>query len=246
MKKLLYYQSTFYGDSMIRYLFNRFNKQIALLSIATVYLTASAAQSLDTLSYNAAAVLPTYIKNNVLYAVLSREGYGKDKGTYDSFGGSRDPHEHNPTITAARECAEEMISHRTMHLSANTLQNYINPKKPHTTQVLAHQSFKYVLYITRFDRYINQFFNNFYGSLQKTHSFKHKEKDRIATVAWHDLKAAIVSNKNNVCANVFDPHTNQQKQCSITLRPLLIRSLKPLCMNYTYQTGTNKKIRFYA
>ncbi len=206
--------------------------------------------SLKKFSYNAAGVLPIGTqkigRGTHTYVILGREAYGRDKGTYDAFGGSRDPHEHDPLITAARECAEEMISHRTMKRSVKDIEKQINPRGHHTTMVLAHQRFNYVLYITRFDEHIEKFLGNFYRSLKKTHSFKHQEKDLIATVGWETLAYAIKENKNQVRANVIDPVTNESTRALITLRPLLIKSLKPFFMNYTYQTGTNKKIRFYT
>lgn len=204
-----------------------------------------AAPSLSSTHYAAAGVLPTFVKKGIQYAVLSREAFGADKGMYDSFAGSRDPHEHNPTITAAREAAEEMISHRTLHLSVTQMERYIDPKKKHTTMVLAYPSFKYVLYITRFDKYINQFLGNFYPALNKSNDHKYKEKDRIAVVAWPALKDAILQNKNQVCADVYDPQTQRPFRCMITLRPIVIRCLRPLFRDDAYQMGKNKKIRFY-
>lgn len=206
---------------------------------------AHAAPSLNAVQYAAAGVLPIFVKNGTQYAVLSREAYGSDKGMYDSFAGSRDPHEHNPTITAARECAEEMISHRTLHLSVVQMQRYIDPSKKNTTMVLAYPSFKYVLYITRFDKHMNQFLRSFYPALNKSNDHKYKEKDRIAVVAWHDLQQAIVQNKNQVCADVYDPQTHKPFRCMITLRPIVIRCLKPLFRNDVYQTGKNEKVRIY-
>ncbi len=201
--------------------------------------------SLNRIPYAAAGVLPIFVKKGTQYAVLSREAYGPDKGMYDSFAGSRDPHETDPTITAARECVEEMISHITLHISEAQMQRYIDQSKKNTTMVLAYPSFKYVLYITRFDKHINQFLRSFYPTLNKSNDHKYKEKDRIAVVAWHDLKQAIVQNKNQICADVYDPQTHKPFRCMITLRPIVIRCLKPLFRNDAYQVGKNKKIRFY-
>lgn len=218
---------------------------ITLLS-ACPLLCPPPAPTLSTMAYNAAGVLPIYMKNNTLYAVLGREAYGRDKGTYDAFVGKKDAHEYNPIITGARECAEEMISHTTMHLTVNQLQDYINPKKQHTTMVLAHQQFKYVLFITRFDKHIHRFFNNFYSALKNTNQFKYKEKDRIASVAWNDLKVAVMQNKSEVCACVIDPQTNGERRCMVTLRPIVGRALKPLFAGYEYENGKNRKVRFYS
>jgi hypothetical protein len=220
--------------------------QCSFISLILAFSTVSAAvQSLSSISYSAAGVLPLFTKNNKLYAVLSREAYGRNKGTYDSFAGSRDAHEHNPTVTAARECAEEMISHRTMNLSVKQMQQYIDPRKKHTTMVLAYPSFKYVLFITHFDAHINAFLRNFYPVLRKTRQFKYREKDRIAIVAWDDLQHTILHNKNQVCAEVLDPYTNKATSCMITVRPIVLRCLRPFFRNNRYQSGQYKKIRFY-
>lgn len=233
---------------MVAYHFSRCIQYLTLLALVNFsgLLFAPQAQTLSTMAYNAAGVLPIYMKNNTLYAVLGREAYGRDKGTYDAFVGKKEPFEHNPIITAAREGSEEMISHTTMHLTVNQLQDYINPKKQHTTMVLAHQQFKYVLFITRFDKHIHRFFNNFYRALKNANQFKYKEKDRIASVAWNDLKIAVMQNKNQVCGYVIDPQTNGERRCMITLRPIVGRALRPLFGGEEYENGKNKKVRFYS
>jgi hypothetical protein len=227
------------------HMLNRFLTRIPFNFFVILFLPLAAAQSLSTVSYRAAGVLPTYMKRGILYAVVAREGCGKDKGTYDSFAGSRDAYEHNPTVTAAREAHEEMISHHTMHLSPKQLERYIDPDKNHTTLVVVYQKFNYVLYVTRFDKYIDNFLRSFYGVLGRVNQFKYKEKDRIAIVAWDELKQAILQNKSQVCAEVLDPNTNRPIRCMITLRPILIKSLRPVFRGDGYQQGKNGKIRFY-
>lgn len=224
---------------------NRFLTRSTFNFFAILALPLAAAQSLNTVSYRAAGVLPTYMKRGKLYAVVAREGYGKNKGTYDSFAGSRDSYEHNPIVTAAREAHEEMISHLTMHLSPKQLERYIDPDKNHTTFVLVHQKAQYVLFVTRFDKYIDTFLRSFYSVLGRVNQFKYKEKDRIASVAWEELKQAILQNKSQVCAHVVDPNTNKTIRCMITLRPILIKSLRSVFRGDKYQQGRNHKVRYY-
>ena len=214
----------------------------------------AAAPSLNNFCYKAAAVLPVYTQNNRLYVILSREAHGRDKGTYDSFGGSRDAHEHNPTITAARECAEEAISHKTMGLSAQALAHHIDPyRSSHTMFVFVSKQTQYALFMTRFDRSINRFISNFYKALHTTTAFKYKEKDRIAGIPWDALAHAIYNTKGSthvtVNATVFDPRGarfNHQER--IKLRPILVKMLRPYFENHSFETDAHKPktIRFYA
>jgi hypothetical protein len=53
---------------------NRFFTRITLNCFAIFSLPLAAGQSLTTVSYRAAGVLPTYMKNGKLYAVVAREG----------------------------------------------------------------------------------------------------------------------------------------------------------------------------
>lgn len=57
-------------------------------------------------NHTGAGVLPYCIKNNEVYFLLSKEGYGSDKNTWCDFGGARDPGE-SAVQTAAREAWEE-------------------------------------------------------------------------------------------------------------------------------------------
>src|SRR5688572_1674937 len=64
---------------------------------------------LTTVHFTTACGLPFFVQNGNYYFILSREAGGHDKGTFDDFGGKRDPGEDHPIISAAREFWEEAI-----------------------------------------------------------------------------------------------------------------------------------------
>jgi len=201
---------------------------------------------LNHISYKAASVLPTWFVNDTLYVVLSREAYGSDKGTYDAFGGSRDPHEHNPLITAARECAEEMISHLTIDLSPDALVTYLDPTYDATNMVLVNEAIRYVLFITNFEHFMPAFIARFYTALQIATEFKYQEKDSIALVPWDTLETAVRNHETTVCATVFNRYEPSREECTfITLRPILSTMMELLFSDAPYYTPEHEKIRIY-
>lgn len=234
---------------------SRYSIRYGLYAIGLlVSITIVGASSLTTFRYKGAGVLPLYAYNNELQVVLAREAHGRDKGTYDSFGGSRDSHEHNPIITGGREFAEEAISQKTIGLSAFAVAQYIDPyKNKNTSFVAVSKRTEYVLFFTRFDQYMNRFINTFYTTLRSTKHFKHQEKDRIARVPWNALSNAIRGNKNNstvtVSATIIDPRGqrfNHQEQ--IRLRPILVKMLRPYFENHHSEGDARnpKTIRYYV
>lgn len=56
-----------------------------------------------------AGIIPVSIYNNKLYVLLGREVKGDRKGTYDAFGGGREPQDRTPKDTAIREGYEESM-----------------------------------------------------------------------------------------------------------------------------------------
>jgi hypothetical protein len=285
-----------------------------------------AAIRLSSLNYKSASVLPYYHDNKgEKWVILSREAFGKDKNTYDDFGGARDVEKKQPTsttkqvsggkrinitrqsggikrisvqrrttkkaiaapatqisatkiknktethpvVSAAREFYEEAILKETIGLDdvKQTIQflknnsEYIlsyaqhNGCDPHNKRDACN-----VTYIADFNQYKDQFFKNFYIAREQAKKFTFKEKDRIAVVSWKNLQNAIVGSNSwvkrffsslfskdiTVSAMELDPHTLNFKPTTITLRPWLVKKLRPFFLNKPYQQGMNKKIRHYS
>lgn len=212
------------------------------------------AQSLSQYPFNSASVLPfTYFNKKgkqVKYVILGREAGGRDKGTYDDFGGSKEQNEKHPMITAAREFYEEGIVNDTLGWNLTTTRAHIDLNQNHTEAILALGTA--VTYITHFSTNdIINFRKKFEAARAKQTSWKYKEKDRIATVRWDALVAAITNSKNNtgvtVQARLIDPATGKDEAqlSTITLRPFLVKRLRPYVTNQHYQQGKSPKIRFY-
>lgn len=210
---------------------------------------------LSDFDFQSASVLPTYYEHGQKYAILSREKYGRDAGTYDDFGGKRDEGENHPIITAAREFHEEAIIEDIIGLSLGETRDYIDIQTSKNTQfIIANttpRGAKNVTYITSFKRYKNKFIKNFYYAAKHATKPENREKDRIALVKWSDLKDAIVSQPHTkapvyVQACVINPHTNEHENECILLRPYLVIKLKAFFSNASYVEGKSKKIRFYA
>ena len=76
------------------------------------------------------------------------------------------------------------------------------------------------------------------------------EKDRLAKVRWKDLEKAIVNqeDKNDpvtVSAYVLDPEAKKFNKEIITLRPILVITLRPMFLGNRYERGENEKVRYY-
>jgi hypothetical protein len=155
-------------------------------------------------------------------------------------------------ITAAREFHEEGIMQDTlgMNLAAVRARIDLNSKSNTTEAVIASE--KAATYIVSFtpDEII-KFRKNFHSARAKQKSWKYKEKDRIATVRWDRFVAAIQNTKSDqgvtVKARLIDPATGQEekKATTITLRPYLVKRLRPYVTNQQCQFGKTNKIRFY-
>jgi 8-oxo-dGTP pyrophosphatase MutT (NUDIX family) len=205
---------------------------------------------LSQFNYSSAGVLPTYTQSGIKYVILTRERGGRDRGTYDDFGGSRDTGETHPVVTAAREFSEEANIPTTIHLSLSATINYLNKSANHIIAYTTTEQTGAVTYIVNFNRYRKQFIKNFYPALTKATSWHNYEKDMLAVVTWDDFKTAIITqpDKNavvTVCASVLDPITGKFTNEDITLRPFLIKRLRLFFLNAPYEQGFSKKIRFY-
>ena len=199
-------------------------------------------------NFGAASVLPVYFHKNQKYVILSREAHGRDRGTYDDFGGKRDPGENHPLITAAREFFEEAILQYTLKTTLPLIRKYINVDTGNTEYIIANE--KNVTYITRFDKHVRQFVSNFYTARKKVSQHHLREKDRIALVKYDTIKKVINAypRKNSgLTVEGFvvaqDGKTLQRQQ--IPLRPFFVKKLRPFFMDKPYQQGCNQKIRLY-
>jgi hypothetical protein len=223
--------------------------------------------NLDTYHYKSASVFPIYRdSDNQQCVILTREGKGKDKYTFDDFSGGREAIEKNPTISAAREFHEEAVLQQTLGWNVEDAEAFIDPRRNNTLYVIAYskdpknqkgRGIKNVTYIVNFDKYAaDMLFNNFYQALTTEKERNEKlgickreqctlEKDRIASVLYNDLVNAIIDNKNHVQANILDPKTNRFYTQEITLRPFLVSKLRPYFLNLPYEQGENEKIRHY-
>ena len=223
--------------------------------------------------HKSASVLPTFTRRNIKWAILSREAYGRTKKyQYDSFSGGRDKGETHPVQTAAHEFLQEAILDLVLGWNLEDTENFIDPEKEYNWMTLAYSKNKNpnnpksrdvrnVLYIVNFNKYKTQFFNKFYDAraqeLQRYEAARTPsryrtttEKDRLAKVRWKDLEDAILNQKNKndpvtVSAYVLDPETNYFDKEIITLRPILVMTLRPFFNCQPYEEGENEKIRHY-
>ncbi len=243
-----------------------------VLSLLSTFTTQSF--QLAEYDHKSAAVLPTFTRRNIKWAILSREAYGvTKKHTYDSFSGGRDKGETHAAQTAAHEFLQEAILELVLGWSLEDTENFINPEKEYTWNVIAYSKDKNphnpksrdvrnVLYIVNFNQYKTQLFNKFYDAreqeLQRYEAARTPgkyrtttEKDRLAKVRWKDLENAILNQKNkndlvSVGAYVLDPETQQFNKETVILRPILIMTLRPFFNCQPYEEGENEKIRHYS
>jgi 8-oxo-dGTP pyrophosphatase MutT (NUDIX family) len=125
---------------------------------------------------NGASVIPVTMRKGELYALLAREAAGGNKGTYDAFGGAKDPGETHPNTTAGRELAEEAIY---LLGNENQLKDYINIDKGHTRNIIGNINKRFVVYITEFHRdKLTNLIHQFHSHRNTATSWKFKEKDK--------------------------------------------------------------------
>lgn len=223
---------------------------LALLGTSSTLLLSPAQNPFVNVSYNGAGVLPIYVHKEDKFVVLGCERHGVDRGTYDSFAGARDAGEFNPTLTAARECAEELITHRTMRKNVSQLQDYIDVNHKNTELVIVSNRKQYVLFVVNFDQYIDSIKRSFYKTVKKPKiSSKYKEKDKLAFVSWNAFEEAIKNNSTAVIARVQEEDPIKckltLKKQTIQLRPILVSVMRPYFNNEQYQKGLHPKIRLY-
>jgi hypothetical protein len=238
--------------------------QIALLSLLSVSVQSMQKQlpSLTDFFTNAigASVMPltkiqgkSYASNGTEYFLLSREAGGDDKGTFDAWGGAKDPGENHPNITASRELAEETIY---LLGSPKYLMDYLDINNGHTRAIIANRSGRFVVYITEFPyAAIENLINQFHTSRAQASNWKYKEKDLLALISYNTLQQAIANAPRDAItgklktpiiamAHVFDKDGEHYKE--IYLRPVFVKSMQNFFRgNPPSEIGKHKNIFFY-
>lgn len=209
---------------------------------------------LSQIQCGAGSVLPFFYKNGDRYVILSREGSGCDKGTYDDFSGGFETCDKHPVITASREFWEEAILEHTVGLSQKATREYIDQNNKSTEIINAFKSKganpKFLVsYITDFTPYADQLINNFYTARKRSDLKRsQKEKDSLALVKWDILKKTIAATHHGdvyVAAEVLYPN-GAKKEEKIQLRRVFSSKMRLFFQEKVYQQGAHQKVRFYS
>lgn len=220
-----------------------------------------AGTDLKNFNYTGASVLPMTSwagKPGVKYVLLSEEAHGRDKGTWDDFGGAKDPYEIDPLQTAAREAWEESVNLLTKN--QNFLTNYISLSANNTQDVIASIDKQMVTYITNFEStYLEHLTKNFHSKLRRTTDPHQTEKSRLAWVKYDDLKNVIANAPRNatgqliapirVTANIINPADpsvkGQIRGQQIPLRLVFVSKLQEFFKDAPYVQGQDPRIKFF-
>ena len=230
-------------------------KRLLLVLLSTIpFLGAMSGPSLSTFGYTGAWLLPIETYKKTDYVILGREAAGRDKGTYDAFGGGRDPQDGNHPLTAAsREGSEEMISRLALGMNKASMSTFMGLPAGNTRTIIAtrykNKKSRHVIYLTQFSTgQMSTFLKGFNKARGKTKKYCEREKDVLAVVRLSNLKKAIASSKSNtgikVWATVHDKGKAYKKQ--VVLRPVFVKMLRGYAEGKTYTSGKNTKIRFYV
>lgn len=214
-----------------------------------------AVPSLSRFNFIGASVIPYthFGPKKKKHVILAREAEGRDKGTYDAFGGKKDRNEFHPVITASRELSEETVR---LLGTPTQLKRHLGVTVGNTLTIIANIQKKFVVYITCFNfNTLRSFTNRFYKARALASYPKFKEKDKLAWVKLKDLKKSIASAKHDqfgrilpvkVRAVVIDSPGKQHTE-RITLRPIFAKSLQSYFQNKSnFLVGKDKRIRFYT
>lgn len=208
--------------------------------------------ALSQINYKAATVIPLFKIENEEYAILAREKFGTDKGTFDGFGGARDYRETHPVVTAARELYEEAIGLGT----EKYLRDHIDIDKGYTDFIIAHLRKESVVYLTHFDeKLIKEFYSNFYDKLKSSRDPKNLEKDQLAIVKWTELRYTIAKAARDISGRLLTPIkinaevvllNGKISKSEIVLRPYLVSTLQNFAQGRPSDlVGKHKKIKIY-
>jgi hypothetical protein len=202
--------------------------------------------ALSDFSFNAATVMPLFKSNGEYFVILAREKYGRDKGTFDGFGGSKNIGERHPVLTASRECSEETINllgtQKEIKQHIDVLKNN-DLSTGNTLFIIANQNKKAVFYVTEFDKAkIMNFTSKFYDSLSKAKKFENKEKDKLAIIKWEKLVKTFAQASKDSNGKLTLPikmsaevltKDGQKIEKEIILRPYLVSSMHRFCKGDT-------------
>ncbi len=233
----------------------RVHRYIPLVLIALVVTPFPAvALNLESFKHTGAWVMPLVTcsmpEGNVDYIVIARETWGRDAGLFDAFGGKRDGTE-TAQETAAREFAEEAITHETLGMDEAAVLNYIDLKAGNTEAVLAcddqNCGAKNVLYITRFsEAQMSYLKTSFAGAHRRATHSHYKEKDALAFARFDALKEALRTSTSShgieVAAEVTDLGGTTSTQ-SIEMRPVLVKILRGY-LEGAAAAGSQSKVHF--
>lgn len=224
-----------------------------------------AGPALSDFDYDGASVLPftRWPGKAEKYFMLAREridGSSADKGTYDAFGGRKDPADvykgnYHPVNTAAREFAEETINLLGNKDAIFQHINVIANQPTNTATIVANRNKKFVVYITEWPHQKFEFLtNNFHAARNRATHRDQKEKDKIAHVKESVLKDKIANAPRDaqgklilpikVWATVFEPNGTKHSE-EIMLRPVFVSTLQSYFKGQPGTLGKVDKIHFY-
>lgn len=204
------------------------------------------AMDISKIVYSGASVMPiTFFKNKrEMYVLLGRENGGPDKGTWDIWGGKKDPQDKDrASFTAGREFAEETLE---TAFNVKDAQKYISINAGNTKAIVAHRGRRFVIYITQFSKAdALKIQNNIYRNPRRLPV----EKDRIGWIKYNDLMSVIAQAKRDrrgllirpikARINVVMPNGTQVSQV-VDLRPCMVSMLQPFAQRKKPDIRSNK------
>lgn len=203
-------------------------------------------------AYGASVIPITTRSNGERYTLLAREAWGADQDTYDAFGGGKEAGETHPSITAARELAEETVG---ILGDKHYLQKYLNIDNGNSKHIIANMTKKFVVFITQFPKStLDSLMEDFHKERNKSHKNCCKEKDKLAWVKYSDLQNAIAFAPRYKNGKLIQPITvhalvhekTGEKEENINLRPILVSSLQSFFKGEApVQTGFDPRIVYY-
>ncbi len=225
--------------------------------ILTILLSFNAieAKQLNMIMFSGASVLPLFKKHSEIYVVLGREAYGKDRGKWDAWGGSRNKGEWDPAMTASREFYEEAIVEKTLKWGRSMTFDWVSIDYAPTQNVLAKKISKekyYVMFLTMFSEAdIRKLRHRFFKARKEAKAYRYREKNSLAIVRLDDLLSVIYHSKSNhdLKAPAFKVQVSNGHISShhshISLRPILVKVLRPYVEKHKYTEGNDPRVRYY-
>lgn len=246
-----------------QYTFNRACMLVMSSLIASSVFGFTPLTTKKTLRFGGAAILPivslpTKKGKPKDHYIISRNAFGQYKGTFDDFGGSRDPQETHPVQTAAREFYEEALAGPVLKKSIKNLEKKIDLAGKDTQAVLVQSipgkggKSNYVTFIARFGQNSSRKMTHAFGAARAKPglAFAFKEKDQIALVRVDKLKQALLNNPNNnnvfVPAKVYAGIKPVGKISTIKLHPFFAKRIRAKYQGKPIAIGTDNRVKLYA